>query len=53
MEAGKYASSINPLLAKMYIQDFYMNDRRDYSAGEKVWTTIAPYLWKKAVIDCG
>ncbi|MEE1258103.1 MAG: asparagine synthase (glutamine-hydrolyzing) [Lachnospiraceae bacterium] len=44
---------INPLLAKMYIQDFYMNDRRDYSAGEKVWTTIAPYLWKKAVIDCG
>ena len=43
---------INPLLAKMSIQDFYGNDKREYSSGEKIWTAIAPYLWKKAVISC-
>lgn len=44
---------INPLLVKMLIQDFYMNDRRDYASGEAIWTAIVPYLWKKAVINGG
>lgn len=42
---------INPLMVKMLVQDFYLNNKKDYFSGEAIWTAISPYLWKKAVIQ--
>lgn len=43
---------VNALDICIDVNEFLKGDDNRYQAGERIWTQIVPYLWKKAVIDC-
>ena len=40
---------INPLDASVVVSEFYKNERENYIEGEKIWTLLVPFFWKKAM----
>lgn len=42
---------INPVHAKMLVGEFFRQKKSDLGSANVIWKAIAPYLWKKAVID--
>ena len=42
---------INALDISVDVNEFLQNEEAVYRDGERIWTRIIPYLWKKAVID--
>lgn len=48
----KECNLINALDVYVDVNEFLQHDIDSYQDGERIWTKIVPYLWKKAVIDC-
>lgn len=42
---------VNALDISVDVNEFLQNKEAVYHDGERIWTRIMPYLWKKAVID--
>lgn len=42
---------INPLEVSVMVDNFYTKDNQKRSNGERLWTALVPYFWKKAMID--
>lgn len=44
---------VNALEVCIKVNEFWNKKEVSYQDGASLWTAIVPYLWKKAVIDCG
>lgn len=42
-------SLVNPLSAKVMLNEFYKKDNQTFFDGESIWTAVMPYIWKKAM----
>ena len=40
---------INPLHARIIVDNFYSSDKSSFGDGQAVWRELMPYLWKKAM----